>query len=53
MEMGMELGYSEKVDDHLLFNCAITLIEVIFLVHIPLLLLNVYKSFRETSCWVA
>ena len=46
----MELGYSETVDDHLLFNCAITLIEVIFLVHIPMLLLNVYRSFKETSC---
>ena len=29
MEMGMELGCSETVDDHLLFNCAFTLIEVI------------------------
>ena len=27
MEMGMELGCTETVDDHLLFNCAITLRE--------------------------
>ncbi|XP_050278218.1 uncharacterized protein LOC126719734 [Quercus robur] len=32
MEMGMELGYSETVDDHLLFNYAITLIEVILVI---------------------